>query len=150
MSKKGFSLIELLIYIAIFAGSSVFLVSIFLVFTRIHTHQSSLNEVNSQISFVNDTISRLVRESSVIDMTAGQATSTLKLRMASSSRDSTLIYLEDNRILLKEGSSDPIALTTDPVSVDDFSVTKYENPGGYSFVRFSVSMHYSELSLIHI
>ena len=82
MSRKGFSLIELLVYVAIFVMSSVFLVSMFIIFTRIHVRQSSLNEVNSQVSFVNDVIQRLVRSSSVIGTAAGAATSTLTLRMA--------------------------------------------------------------------
>lgn len=142
MSRKGFSLIELLVYVAIFVMSSVFLVSMFIIFTRIHVRQSSLNEVNSQVSFVNDVIQRLVRSSSVIGTAAGAATSTLTLRMASSTVDPTLVYFEGGVIYLREGEDEPIALTSSPLAVDDFSVTKYENEGGYSFVRFDLAVHY--------
>ncbi len=143
MNQKGFSLVELLVYIAIFAGSAAFLISIFVVFTRIHVRQGSLNEINSQMSFVNDTIGQLVRASSQVDMESGTATSTLTLRMASSALDPTLVYLEGDTIYLKEGATAPLTLTTAPLAVDGFSVTKYEGDGGYAFVRFDVAVHYA-------
>ena len=143
MGNRGFSLIELLIYISIFVAISVFLVSILVIFTQIHVKQSSRNEVNNQISFVNTTIQRLVRESSLVDMTSNAATSTLNLRMASSTLDPTLVYLSDNTIYLKEGSYDPLPLTDSRVTVDDFLATKYENPGGHAIVQVYLTISYS-------
>lgn len=143
--QKGFSLIELLIYIGIFVASSVFLVSMLIIFTRIHLQQTSVNTVNQQISFVNNTVQRLVRESSLVDMPAGVSTSTLTLRMASSSKDETNIYLDsDERVIyMTQGTSSPVALTDSNVEVDDFSVSKYENPGGHDTVQVYLTMNYA-------
>lgn len=142
--EKGFSLIELLIYIGIFVASSVFLVSMLIIFTRIHLRQTSVNTVNQQISFVNNTVQRLVRESSLIDIPAGVSTSTLTLRMASSTQDKTQIYLDSNEniIYMTQGTSSPVALTDTNVEVDDFSVSKYQNPGGHDTVQVYLTMNY--------
>ncbi len=83
-SRSGFTLVEVLIYTIIFAVSAVFLVGILMAITRVQSRQSSVNEVNAQITFVDKTIQRLVREASLVDMDAGESTTTLTLRMASS------------------------------------------------------------------
>ena len=141
--RQGFSLIEMLIYISIFVAISAFLVSILIIFTQVHVRQTSINEVNDQISFVNNTVERLVRESRIIDMTSNVTTSTLTLRMASSTLDPTTIYLSDNTVYLREGSYDPIPLTDSQIQVNDFSVTKYENPGGYAIVQVHITISYN-------
>src|SRR3989344_336306 len=128
--RSGFTLVEVLIYTVIFAVSAVFLVSILTAITRVQSRQSSVNEVNAQISFVDKTIQRLVREASLVEMTAGEATTTLKLRMASSTLDPTLVYTDasNTAVYIQEGSSTAQALTDSNVSVNNFLVTKYENP----------------------
>lgn len=141
--KEGFSLIELVVYIGIFAAASVFMVGILIIFTRINLRQTAINEVNDQVYFVNSTVQRLVKDSSFIDMAAGSSTSTLNLVMASSTLSPTQIYLEDGVIYLREGSYDPLSITDTNVTVNDFQVTKYENPGGYSLVRIYLTVSYN-------
>lgn len=143
-NSKGFSLIEVLIYIAIFAVSSIFLVSILIVVTRIQLKQASSHEVEQQISFVGDTVRRYVQKSSLIDISSGIATSTLRLRMSDSSTDVTLIYASGTVIYLEErpisGATRLTPLTDDAVKVDSFSVTKYDNPGGFSVAQVDIAL----------
>lgn len=138
---------ELLIYVGIFAVSAVFLVSILTVVTQVQLRQTSVHEVNQQLSFVKDTVQRLVQTSSLVDMDAGVATSTLKLRMASSSIDQTFVYASSSAIYLKQITADGITtvlpLTDSNVKADDFSVTKYENPDGFAIVQISVTLSYN-------
>lgn len=145
--KKGYSLVELLVYVAIFAVSAVFLTGILLSITRIQTRQNSVNEVNQQVAFVADTIQQLVSQSSFIDMTSGAATSTLKLRMASSTLDPATVYASGTAIYLTEGtvipSSTPAAITNSNVTVGQFNVTKYENPGGSALIQLNMTMTYN-------
>ncbi|MFB6212810.1 MAG: type II secretion system protein [Candidatus Magasanikbacteria bacterium] len=142
--EKGFSLVELLIYIAIFATSSVFLVSMLMIFTRINLRQNSVNEINQQISFVTNTVQRLVQDSALIDIKKGQSTSTLVLRMSSSSLSKTKVYLDekDKIIYMEQGTSSPVALTDTNVEVSDFSVTRYQNPGAHDTVQVYLTMRY--------
>lgn len=145
--KHGFTLVEVLIYVAIFTVSAIFLVGILTVVTRTQVRQASLNEVTSQLSFVTQTITRLVRESSIVENERGVASSTLVLRMASSSLDSVKVYADISTGVLyiesiPDGSSSGSvsALTSSRVRVSDFSATKYENPGGYAVVDISLTL----------
>lgn len=147
-TKNGFSLVELLIYVAIFTVSAVFLVSILTVVTRIQLKQTSVHEVNQQISFVGSTIKNLVQTSSLINMTAGSPTSTLTLIMSSSSIDQTLVYASGTIMYLEQRDVDGVVTTLQPltdsnVTVDNFLVTKYENPGGYAILQVDLSMSYN-------
>ncbi len=143
--SEGFTLIELLIYFAVLTASASFLVGILVIFTRVHFRQTAINEVNNQINFVNNTIQQLVQTSSLIDMPAGVASSTLTLRRSSESLDPTLVYLDSvNKIIyLKEASGDPVPLTNKNVNVTDFSVVKYENPGGHAVVDVELAITYN-------
>lgn len=147
-SKEGFTLVEVLIYTVIFAVSSVFLVGILTAITRVQSRQASVNEVNAQITFVDKTIQRLVRESSLVEMDAGEATTTLKLRMETSSIDPTLVYVDasNTAVYLQEGAGTARALTDSNVKINSFLVTKYENPGGPTIVQVDLTLEYNSTS----
>ncbi|MFH0806773.1 MAG: type II secretion system protein [Candidatus Brennerbacteria bacterium] len=146
--REGFTLIELIIYMAIFGVSAVFLVSILTAVTRTQVRQASGNEVNQQLSFVASTIQRLVRSASVIANDAGVASTTLVLRMASSTVDPTYIYVDasSTAIYLQEATSTPIRLTDDKVAVGNFSVTKQEPSGGLAVVHVDLTLEYQSAS----
>jgi type II secretory pathway pseudopilin PulG len=148
--REAFTLIEMLIYTAIFAVTSVFLLSILTTVTRTQLRQSSVNEVNQQLSFVASTIQRLVRTASFIADDTGIATTTLTLRMSASAADTTKIYADSNGTALYieeipsgSQSGTPIALTSDKVKVTNFSVTKYEEPGGLASVQVNLTLDYN-------
>ena len=142
--RQGFTLIELLVYMAIFGISAVFLVSILTSVTRTQVRQASGNEVNQQLSFVASTIQRLVRSASIVGNDAGVASTTLVLRMASSTLDPTLVYVDasSTAIYLKEGTSTPIRLTDEKMAIGNFSITKLEPAGGLAVVRVDLTLDY--------
>lgn len=133
-SKKhtaGFTLVELLLFTTIFAMVSVAFVSIFVVITRVQSREGSTINVNQESQFALQTIQRLVQESSLIEMEANQATTTVKLRMSEASQDPTYIYLSDSRLFVQEtatGTAQP--LTSNRVVLSNVSFTKRANPGG--------------------
>ena len=65
-NKKGFTLLEVLIYVTIFAIVLGFLSVILITTTRVEMRESAATEVTQQSSYVVQTIQRLVRESSQI------------------------------------------------------------------------------------
>ncbi len=140
--REAFSLIEVLIYIAIFSLSAIFLTAILTTVTQIQSRQTSSNEINNQLTFVNNAVQTVIQQSSLIDMTPGVATSTIRLRMASSSLDPALIYASGTILYLTEGSS-TIPLTDSSVAVNGFTATKFENPGGFDVVQINLSLSYN-------
>lgn len=140
--KEGFSLIELLIYIAVFFAAAGFLVSILTTFTRVQVRQTGVNEVNSQIAFVSSYIQDVVKKASLIAMPENQSTSTIILRMSIASLDPTLIYASGTAIYVKQGNNSPIALTSENVKVNDFLATKFNLGGGY-IVQVNLALMYN-------
>ena len=136
---------ELLIYVAIFTGSAVLLTAILSSTGRIQVRQSAVDELNQQTFFIQSTIQRLVREASLIENPAGVASTTLKLRMSSSTLDPTLIYTDasNTAIYLKQGNGSASALTNDKAKISSFSITKYENPGGLVVVQVDLTLAYN-------
>ena len=115
--RKGFSLIELLIYVSILGVISVLFIGILTTSTKVQVHEVALAEVGNQANFVLQTIQRLVRESSVIEeaitddpgtpvVNEGNNLDTLatevayvKLRMKAEDRDPTCISLGSDKII---------------------------------------------------
>lgn len=142
LHPSGFTLIELLIYAAIFSVSAVFLVGILTTVTQTQLKQASNNEVGQQVSFVAETIQRLIRQSSAIENDAGVSSTTLVLRMGSSSLDKTLIYSDasNTAIYVQQGTSTPVSLTNEKVTVGNFSIVKVENPGGPAIAQVDLTL----------
>ncbi len=148
--RGGFTLIEVLIYAVIFSISAVFLVNILTSVTQTEVRQNSMNNVSQQVTFVANTIQRLVRQSSLIQNPSGVASTTLSLRMSSSTQDQTFIFTDasSTAIYLKTvdasgTASTTFALTDDAVTVGNFTVTKFEVPGGSAVVQVDLTLNYN-------
>ncbi|MBI2591302.1 MAG: type II secretion system protein [Candidatus Brennerbacteria bacterium] len=143
--RQGFTLIEILVYVAIFTTTAALLIGVLSTITRVQNRETASAEVSQQLEFVLQNIQRYVRESSNIDIPAGTATSTLKLRSKSSSTDPILIFTDasNTAIYIKQGTSASTTLTSDRVTVGNFSVTKYENPSGHATVQLDMTLNYN-------
>lgn len=121
MTKNGFSLFEVIIYVAILAIVSGLFVGILSTSTRVQLREAASNEVGTQLNFVLQTIQRLVRESSNIefagsgdnpdtfvpDVTNITEAAYIKLRMPKSADDPTCIAwvtYPDKSITLTQGA----------------------------------------------
>jgi Tfp pilus assembly protein PilV len=146
--RRGFTLIEVLIFLGIFTAIMVVFLTVLISVSSVQIRNISSNEVNQQSQFLLSTIQRYVESSSLIDMPADVTTSTLKLRMARDSEDPTYIYLntsdKDNIVYLKQtNSGTPQALTTSRVKVTTLNFTKKSNPGAKDTVNISFVMEYN-------
>ena len=144
--RKGFSLIELLIYVGILGVTSTLLIGILTTSTRVQVHEVSLAEVGNQANFVLQTIQRLVRESSLVEEanqgdnldTSGVEVSYLKLRMKDDAKDPTCVsLLSDGVIYVTQGSAGIAgnckeALATNAIITDKVT-TPTGDPAGLSF-----------------
>ena len=166
--KKGFSLIELLIYTGLFAVAAGLLTGITLTVTRVQTQESAGLEVTRQSQFIMQRIQNLVRESSLVeDGCEGKISSFsplpscpssqcagdfcfLKLRTEVSGADPTYIYIpsETDGVYLKQGNSEAVALTTDKVKVGMLKFSKIMNPGGHSIVNVDLTLNYNSTNPI--
>ncbi|MDP1688802.1 MAG: prepilin-type N-terminal cleavage/methylation domain-containing protein [bacterium] len=161
-SGAGFTLIETLIYISIFAMVGGLLVNILVDSLKLNTEGQSTRAVTEEGRFVVETVKRLVRESSLIDMSTTTPQGTLILRMNDSTkRDFVHVYASGTKIYMAEGvigndgaSSTPCssiiapvcalnALTDDKVSVNSLSFRRFSNAPGNDTLQIDFTLSYN-------
>ncbi|MEK7555645.1 MAG: prepilin-type N-terminal cleavage/methylation domain-containing protein [Patescibacteria group bacterium] len=138
-SQKGFSLVELLIYIAITGVAVGVMTGVLTNILKVQVRESASTEISNQLNFITQTIQRLVRESSLIDMGTGTS-SVLKLRMAVLEKDPTYISLENNAVKIKEGTSATTTLTNDRINVNSLSFHKFSQYPGHDTVQIDIAI----------
>lgn len=141
--RAGFTLIEILIFAAIFAVVAVTFTAILVSTTKVQVRQSAVAEVNQQSQFLLQSIQTLVGEASLIDIPTSTPTSTLKLHMPTLAADPTLMYLSNGTAYLTQASGAAQALTSDRVTLSNLTFTRLENPPGHDTVSVSFTMAYN-------
>lgn len=128
MRRRSFTLIELLIFTAIFAVVMIGIVTVLVVITRVQSDQSSKIDVTTQGQFLIQQIQYDVRAARLVDMADSAATGTLQLRetAASSSIDPVTVYASGSVAYVQQGAGGtPTALTTGKVNVSALSFTRH-------------------------
>jgi hypothetical protein len=141
--RGGFTLMELVIFAGIFTLTVASFLTVLVAMTRVQVRQSGAAEVNQQSQFLLQTVQRYVEQSSLVDLVKDSATTTLRLRMASSSYDPTLIFASGTALWIQEGASAPQVLTSPKVNITNLSFVKHENPGGHDSVSVVFTANYN-------
>ncbi|KKR88879.1 MAG: hypothetical protein UU85_C0001G0065 [Candidatus Wolfebacteria bacterium GW2011_GWA2_42_10] len=161
--KKAFTLIEILIYISIFAVASGLMIGILTAVLRVQQTESSSMEVTGQLNFVMQTISRLVRESSAVivndvsndisnDASLGTVHSRLVLRVKdsgfnpSTDRDPIIIWNDSGTIKMSEGigqNQKISVLTNNRVVADKLEFSKFVQYPGHDTVSVDIQLTYN-------
>src|SRR5262245_8759926 len=111
-SRSGFTILELLVFSAIFVGISLSFVTILVTVTRIQVRQNGFSQVNKESLFLLQTIQRYIESASSVDMATSTPMSTLTLRMSSSSLDPTTIFASTTDVYYQEGSFPSLRLNS--------------------------------------
>ncbi len=142
--NRAFTIVELLLYAAIFAAVMVVAVGTFVTITRVQTSQTAAAEVQAQSQFLLQQIQFQVQQSSLIQMSPDTSSTTLELRMAASSSDPTYFTVSaSGTVYLQQGSGALQALTSPKVAVTNLSFTKRSNPPAHDTVSVAFTMTYN-------
>lgn len=141
--REGFTLIELVVFTAIFAVTIISFISVLISITRTQIRQTAVSEVNQQSQFVLQAIQYYTERSSLIELDSGISTTTVKLRMQNSVEDPTLVFASGTQIYSQVGSDQPQALTTNKVTVSNFSLSKRSNAPGKDSLAVSFNISYN-------
>lgn len=149
-SKSGYTVLELIIYVSLFALIGTSLVGVLSTAIKVQNNQGSTGEVSGQLDLVFRTVSRLVRESSNIEKVyEGNNESapcstycSVKLRMSKPSEDPTIVRSDQSRVYLRQGTGAESELTSSKVSVDSFILAKNEISGGHAVLDIDLTLRY--------
>lgn len=145
-SRKAYTLIELLIFVAIFTVAIGAFIGMLVMSVRLQARQSSAGNVQQESSALLQQLQYYAQNSSLIDIPIDTATTTLRLRMSSSTLDPAIITLASGTIYLKQGSGTTTALTSNRVTVSNLSFVRHTNPPSHDTVSISFTMSYNTLS----
>ena len=142
MKQRGYTLIELLLYIAILGILLGALTSFFSVSLTARIKNESIVEVDRQGEFMIDMIARTVRAAdSITAPTAGASGSTLTLAMPTAGVNPTIFNMSGTTLQIKEGAGATIPLNSGRVAVTGFTaknLSRASTPGVIQ-VSFTVS-----------
>ncbi len=151
--NAGFTLVELLIYMGIFALAATTITGILVTTVKIQNQEVASTETTQQLNFVLTTVQRLVSQSSVVEKTyegTNPATActtfcTLRLRIPGSSGalDPTLVSSDANGVYLKQGAGAQTSITNSQVKVNNLKFIIYSTTGGHATVQVDASFSYN-------
>lgn len=146
-SRQGFTLLELIVFVAIFSFTIVGFISILVSITKVQVKQGAAAEVSQQSQYVLQTLQYYVERSSLIEADANTASSSVKLRMTSSAEDPTLIFTSGTTVYVKVGAGADLPLTSSRVAVSNLSFIKKSNSPAKDSVSLSFTIAYSTQNL---
>ena len=165
--KKGFTLVELLIYSVIFAGVSLTLVYFLSTFFRVSGYQASSSEVANQANFILGKIQNEIATSTLVvvnddgddevDQTPGAPHGKLLLKArnettggAGDTESPVLIYKNGSNVVLKRGNGPETALNNSSVAVTNLAFTKVSTPPGKDVVLIDLTLQYQSPTAVDL
>lgn len=125
MNQKGFTLLELIIYIAIFSVFTLMLTDFFVTMGKVKAHTEVRSEVRQNLSQSLDRVARLIRQASGVNSASGNI---LNLAMADGVKNPTIITISGNALTIQEGLFPTVPLTSDKVIISNLNFYSIDNP----------------------
>ncbi|MEK9154830.1 MAG: prepilin-type N-terminal cleavage/methylation domain-containing protein [Patescibacteria group bacterium] len=153
--NNGFTLLELLVYVAILSVVTIILSDIFISFSRGRGQSEAYSEVNSNIMFTIEKISQDLRSAtSSVAITMPISTSTPTNILSAVVGASTITYATSTAgQLLRTVGSDSYSITSDLVNVDALTFKRLENINpvfgvnmAFTSVEINITMSYKSQS----
>lgn len=143
-NKKGFTLVEFLLYISLFA---IFFISLFSILHIFYNNQAKNNirlEVEQQGQFISQIISQEIRNAQEI-ISPNNVSNQLSLLSFEASRSPLIISLVNEQIMYQEGVNQAINLSSQRVKISDML---FENVSvaSVSAIRFSFTISLQDFS----
>ncbi len=141
-SITGFSLIEVMVALAIFSALSLSAVSLLSGIQRAQLHVGAVNNVETEGNYALSQITQSVRNASAITAPVSTATSSsLTLTLSAlPAENPTIMNLSGTTIVSKKGSAAAIALTSPTVQVTKLTFTNLTGTGSKGSVRIALTL----------
>lgn len=146
--QKGFTLLELLLYVSVASILLVGVVSFLIVLQTARVKQTTISEVEQQGQQVMEYITQTIRNAEgVTSPTAGTDDSALTLDVVAAASDPTVIALSGGRLQVSEGAAPTTSyLTSDHVTISDLTFSNSAISGTRDSITVSFTLSYLNLA----
>jgi len=135
-NRKGFTILELMIYIVIFAIIGTLGAAVFDFALRAKNATGRLGDVQTATQQV---LSQMVeRVYTATDING--ASTTLNLKMSDGSKDPTIFALSGGVVTIEEGAGGAVGITPDTLYVTELTFSKLSNPNSAGTATSSVQI----------
>jgi len=161
-NKKGISLIELILYIGLLIIILSGVSSFFIVISNARIRNQVIMEVEQQGTQIMQEIGKSIRNSKKVNApTVGNSDDSLSLQTVESNNNPTNFYIDNSKLVIKEGNDSSVELMNDKVNISDLNfenrsttdtldsvsfsfVLSYNNPGGRAEYNYSKTFYSSD------
>lgn len=148
-SQKGFSAIEMVIYVAIFAMFVGALVTFLLNIGYTRQHAQIMLEVNDQGASIMRTLTLAIKSATAINTPGtGVSSGVLSINTTSPGTTPTVFSVSGEALFITEGTNPAVALTNNKVKITNltfYNVSQASTPGTIQ-IRFTISTTASKVS----
>ena len=144
MKKQGFTLVELLIYVAILGSILVLLSGFFWNIISANIKENSYQEVQQNGSFSLIKMTQEIKKAkSIISPLPGSTSDSLSLEMQNPNLNPTIFDLAEGKLRITRGSNPPIELTTDRVVVSNLIFRNLSYSKSPGTIRIEIKIEHS-------
>jgi prepilin-type N-terminal cleavage/methylation domain-containing protein len=142
--KRGFTLVELIIYIAILSVVLLGIVStMYLVFSA-RSKAYAVNEVEEQGALIMESMARTIRSADAINSPAiASSSSTLSVATYDLTKNPTVFDLNANQIRIKEGAASAVVLNNSRLTVSNLLFTNVSRSGTAGVIKIEFTLSYA-------
>jgi len=139
--NNGISLVETIIYVAIFSMIVTTFVSFSSSMTSSRLHNQMMLEINDQGSSAMKTITQAIRNASAVTSpTIGSSDSSLTLSMYSSPINPTVFSFSSGVLYITEGAGSQIVLTNSKVVVSNLTFSNFSRASTRDIIKISFTL----------
>jgi type II secretory pathway pseudopilin PulG len=147
LNTKGYTLIEILLYIAVFPVILLSAIGLFYTVTQSHIKTTIIQEVEQQGTMIVDQISQSIQSAESVDSPGILSpSSTLLITTDEPTSVSASYEVIDNNLAVSYNGGSPIALHNQKVSVNNLEFKNLGTEEGLSSIQFSFTLSYNSES----
>lgn len=140
-NKNGFSLIETIIYVAIFSVFIIALVSFGSSMTASRLHNQTVLEINDQGAKIMKTITQVLRNANNVNSPSiSNTASSLSVATGVPATNPTIFSENGGILYVAEGAGGQIALTNNKVIVSNLLFSNFSRPGTPNIIKISFTL----------
>lgn len=142
-NHKGFTLVEIIIYIALSSFLLLAMTSFFQTSLSARTKSETIAELEQQAMQIMNRLVYVIENAEAINSPSiGNSASSLSLAMSNASINPTVFSLSNKNISMTEGVSAPLNLNNDLLEVDNLKFTNLSYAATAGIIRIEFTLSY--------